>query len=137
MLLGALLIGGCQSLEDQPITGTTTQLEDKEWTLIALNGKAFIPQPNQPVPTLKLEAAVMKASGSSGLNRFSAGYVLDGSMLKFGPAIGTKMAGPPESMATEAEFLTALGAVTNWRFSDSAIELRDGGKTVLRFAAKQ
>ena len=56
----------------------------------------------------------VRLSGSGGINRLMGDYTLTDDRLSFGVIATTMMAGPPERMAAEQRFLTALGAVARW-----------------------
>jgi len=128
-----LVISGCQTPASRstaavPLAGT-------KWVLTELNGKPFVATETLRAPTLKLDAATKQAAGISGINRFAGGYELDGTKLKFGVFLGTRMAGPPEAMASEETFLGALQRVSSWKASGNMLELRDGETTLLKFTA--
>ena len=86
--------------------------------------------------TLKLDAAKMQASGVSFVNHFSGKYELKDKTLKFGPMMSTRMAGPPEAMDAERDYLTMLKDVTGWRITDGKLELVVGDKIVARLSEK-
>lgn len=66
-----------------------------------------------------------RASGSSGCNRYTAGYAQDGAALKFSQAVGTRMmCAQPGVMEQEQRFLVALGAVAGARIEGNRLELR-------------
>ena len=50
-----------------------------------------------------------RVSGSTGVNRFTGTYELDGEQLTVGPLATTRMAGPPAAMDQEQRFLAVLG----------------------------
>ncbi len=124
-----LFVAGCVSSADQPSVSPI----DTEWTLAELNGTAVNPGPNVRVPTLKLESATKRVSGNSGVNRYSGGYEMEGPKLKFGSTMGTRMAGPPEAMALEKDFLAALEKVAAWRATQAELQLTDGKTVLMKF----
>jgi len=66
-----------------------------------------------------------RASGSAGCNNFTAGYTVDGSSLRFGPAAVTqKMCAETGVMEQEAAFLKALESVATARVEADGLELR-------------
>jgi heat shock protein HslJ len=131
MLAATLLIVGCQtpapSPDLLPLTGTP-------WMLTELNGKALTATDGLTTPTLTLDAAAKRASGVSGINRYSGGYELVEAKLKFGMFMGTRMAGPPAAMAVESEYLQTMSAVTEWKIQGRELQLLGDGKVLLRFA---
>ena len=74
-------------------------------------------------------------AGSTGCNRFTASYTLDGSDLEIGDVASTNMACPPPADATEREYLDALDRVAGWRLEANELVLEDeGGDELLRFS---
>jgi heat shock protein HslJ len=85
---------------------------------------------------LQLDRALLRATGYAGVNRFSGGYELDGTSLRFGPLATTRRAGPPEAELLEASVLTALGSTAGWKITGGSLELLDGtGARLMRFDA--
>lgn len=72
-----------------------------------------------------------RANMRADCNRGSAGYLLDGSRLSFGPVALTKMLCPPGSR--DAEFLRGLGAVAAQAWSGNELTLTLGDGAVMRF----
>jgi lactoylglutathione lyase len=82
--------------------------------------------------SLRLEEGT--ASGSAGVNRYSGAYALDGDRLTVGPLVTTRMAGPPEAMHAEQEFLASLARIATAVVEADALVLGDdAGGEVLRF----
>jgi heat shock protein HslJ len=91
-----------------------------------------------PAPSLRFDGAAARATGFAGVNRYAGEYLLDGARLTFGPAVLTKMAGPPERMDLERRFTAALAATTRWRIRERQLELLAGDDYVLaKFAPNQ
>lgn len=102
-----------------------------EWTLVALDG--------EPVPDVGKTPALEiledgSAAGVSGVNRFRTQLELSGGRLDFGPAAGTKMAGPPAAMALESDFLARLDAVSTYQVEGDTLRLWAGDNEALTFA---
>jgi heat shock protein HslJ len=76
----------------------------RAWVVVEIDGSAV----EGARPTLEL-GGDGRGYGSTAVNRWAGSYSLDGDVLTFGPAVSTRMAGPPEAMATESAFLAALG----------------------------
>ena len=74
-------------------------------------------------------------SGTSGCNRYSGRYTLDGDDLTIDPNVaGTMMACPAAQMAVESAFLQALPTVATWAIDGETLTLSDdAGKAVLVF----
>ncbi len=73
-------------------------------------------------------------SGSTGCNRFTAPYTIDGDTLEIGTAARTEMACPAPAGAVENAFADALEHVAGWRMEGAELVLagEDGGE-LLRF----
>jgi copper homeostasis protein (lipoprotein) len=123
----ALLVGGCAS-SSAPKPASALPLAGTSWRLVELEGK--------PVPaTLQLDSASRRAAGTSGINRYTAGYEVSGSAMKFATGASTRMAGPAAAMAVEDTYLKALGSVSSWSVVGNQLELKSADRTVLRFQA--
>lgn len=106
-------------------------LEDTPWVLVSGAG---IELPGDVSPSATFSDGRM--AGSTGCNRYSATYVLDGDRLHLDPAIATRMACLPPLDALESSYLTALDNVERWEVDDEILTLSDGdGNEVLRFEA--
>jgi len=77
-----------------------------------------------------------RVSGSSGCNRYTGGYRLDGASLRFDRMAGTMMACERPALSDqERRFHAALAEVRSWRIESGMLALLDAaGATVLRFA---
>jgi heat shock protein HslJ len=74
--------------------------------------------------------------GSTGCNRYTAGYTLDGDSLEIGTIASTKIACPPPADAAERAYLAALGRVAAWRSEDDELVLLDDNDAeLLRYRA--
>jgi heat shock protein HslJ len=74
--------------------------------------------------------------GSTGCNRFTASYTVDGDALEIGTIASTKIACPPPADAVEREYLDALGRVAGWRLENQDLLLLDSdGAELLRYRA--
>jgi heat shock protein HslJ len=102
-----------------------------EWTLVALDGEP-VPEVGK-TPTLEiLEDG--SAAGVSGVNRYRTQLELADGRLDFGPTAGTKMAGPPEAMALESDFLARLDAVSTYQVEGDTLRLWAGDNEALTFS---
>jgi heat shock protein HslJ len=126
-LVLALLIGGCAN----PAGDSGLTLTGPVWTLVALGERVVEPTDGAPALTLQFDGATSRAAGFAGVNRYSGEFMLDGARLTFGPAVLTKMAGPPERMELERRFTAALAATTRWRIRERHLELLAGDDYVL------
>lgn len=66
-------------------------------------------------------------SGQAGINRYRADYRRHGDRLELGPAATTLMAGDPEAMRAEHDFLQLLGAIDGYRLEADGLVLTDRG----------
>ncbi len=85
-------------------------------------------------PTLLFEDG--QVSGSSGCNRFSTTYTVNGDALKIAPPAATMMACGEPATSVERAYLAALEKVARWQRRDEVLTLLDdGGGELLRFEA--
>jgi heat shock protein HslJ len=72
--------------------------------------------------------------GSTGCNRFTASYTVDGDSLRIGAVASTRMACRPPADAVERVYLAALARVAGWRSDDAELVLLDeDGAELLRY----
>lgn len=101
------------------------------WMLAILNGK---PPLADTAITLVFDKGG-RIAGSGGCNRYAAGITLEGTALKIGQAISTRMACPEPVMAQESAYLQALAKVSGFATEEGALVLRDAaGAELLRFS---
>lgn len=134
-LIVALTAGGCATRPDAGggLAAAST-LEGVAWSLIELDGRAVAAGNNSRHPTLRLDPATGRVTGYAGVNSYGGTFFLSGDTLGFGPIVSTKMAGAPEVMRLEQEFLAALAAAKTWQVRGDSLELKDGaGKAIARF----
>jgi heat shock protein HslJ len=123
----AVLVAGCG---DDDAGGTdVAALDGVPWALTAgidVDGwEAF-------APSVSFEGGMV--SGSTGCNRYSGGYTLDGGSLELGAVAATRMACPPPADAVERELLAALERVAAWSIEDDELVLLDADDAdLLRF----
>ena len=73
-------------------------------------------------------------SGSTGCNRYTAGYTIDGNALGIAEIATTRMACPPPADTIELAYLAALGQVAEWRSEKEELLLVDAdGAELLRY----
>ncbi|HWS96065.1 MAG TPA: META domain-containing protein, partial [Candidatus Methylomirabilis sp.] len=76
-------------------------------------------------------------SGSSGCNRLTGKFQLDGNSLQLLGGAMTMMACPDPLMKQEQEFNKALTATGSYELSGNVLELLAGKKVLARFSAAQ
>lgn len=115
IVLILLALAGCkaerrqlgQALSGQPpvISGSLIG----RWRIVDLNGGGG-------VPGAMLAFEGTSITGSSGCNRITGSWTLDGARLAIGPLASTRMACAAASMALEQRFLALLSAVQSVQF---------------------
>ncbi|MEM1411799.1 MAG: META domain-containing protein [Pseudomonadota bacterium] len=117
--------------EEQAMSAEVTAGPSGEWRVEDILGGGVID---------RSEASVVfpepgRIAGSTGCNRYTGGYELEGDMLKLGPMAGTMMACPDELMAQERRFFEAMEQVVSWHVDPETdlLHLRNAeGETVIR-----
>lgn len=114
---------GAQPTGGAPLAGTS-------WVLTSGPFTAGDPS------TITLDFAETDLSGNSGVNTYGGGYTSseDGS-LQVSALRSTAMAGPPEAMTLEQEYLTALQQVFGYTVADGTLTLFGAADQVLVFTA--
>jgi heat shock protein HslJ len=115
-LAGILAVAGCGG--DDGAAAEAGSLEDVPWT-------------HESGPSATFADGTV--SGSTGCNRFTATYTVDGDALEIGPVATTNAACPDDT--GEREFLAALDRVEGWGVEGGELTLGDGdGNELLRFS---
>ncbi len=96
-------------------------LAGSEWGLETGGGK-----PDQYIQFKENDVA-----GHGGCNRFAGRYTFDGSSIKIGPLVSTKMACEPEVMDAERAWLQALQSARKADATPKTLLLKDQTGTVL------
>lgn len=111
-----------------------------DWALTQLGGKDVASMlMGGKVPSLNF-AKDGVVSGFGGVNRLGGGKLdpseLAQGKLGLGNMFSTKMAGAPEAMKLESDFLGALGKTSSFKLLDGGkgLSLTDGASELLRFA---
>jgi uncharacterized lipoprotein YbaY/heat shock protein HslJ len=116
---------------DSPVG--TAPLENTDWTLVALRGKALQPGAARSTPELVLESPQKRLSGSDGCAHLAGRYALEGDRLRVGAAF-TGPACPTGTTQAGHAYLEALQAVAHWRIENQHLSLLDGrGSVVAEF----
>lgn len=121
---------------DLPATVTS-----REWKLksIVLEGKEVaLPKDNKTTLSVNVEGRI---SGKAPVNRYFGRIIKADATgaMQVGPGLGcTRMAGPPEAMQAEADFLKALAAMTRYRVEAKTLVLEGPpeAKTTLTFTTE-
>ena len=107
--------------EDEAGSPTPESLQDVPWVLasgVDVEGWEKV----APSATF-MDGSV---TGSTGCNRFTAPYTLDGGPLEIGQIASTRMACAPPADTVEREYVAALGQVKAWRSENDELTLLDG-----------
>jgi heat shock protein HslJ len=112
-------------------TGGAAAVEGTTWTLTS-DSKLGVDLGTVDV-TMRLENGTV--AGSSGCNRFTGSYTLDGQSLTIKPGVAsTMMACPDPQMAVEQAFLRLLPTMTTAQVSGETLQLSDAsGQPILVF----
>lgn len=112
---------------DADLFGTT-------WKLAQIDGRLAIAAPEGNPATLTLDEGAQRASGSTGCNRYTSGFVLEEGQVRFSPAAMTRMACPAAAMQQETAFAAMLGKAARLKVSGQQLEVLDeAGAVIARF----
>ncbi|MGE5225854.1 MAG: META domain-containing protein [Planctomycetaceae bacterium] len=132
------LLAACASTSSSPnrtSPSSTFGLEGTTWVLTTTLGGMADTGPAKAQIDLRFEAG--HASGSSGCNRYSGAYTLEGSSLSFGDLAATQMACPEPIMTIESRYLHMLAEVDRYEIAAAGGTLRLTGPDVeLAFRAE-
>jgi len=123
---------------DQPVTSDLVSpvggdlRRDSPWYLLG----GTLPS-SSDTPTVTMTFGTAQVGGRAYVNAWSAPYTATPSGgLTLGPIAATRMAGPPEAMAAEQEFLDLLATVDGYAAVQAGeLYLFDGDRNVLTFSA--
>lgn len=69
--------------------------------------------------------------GNATINRYAATYSHEGDGISFGPALGTRMAGPESAMRQEHRFFESLAAAASIRWAEPSLHIESADGTVI------
>jgi uncharacterized lipoprotein YbaY/heat shock protein HslJ len=119
---------------DSPVG--SAPLENTDWTLVALRGKALMPGASQRPPGLVLRSAQRRVAGSGGCNPLGGRYTLVGDRLSLAQAAADRTA-CQRGMAQEQAYFAALASVARWRIDNQRLALLDmRGSVVAEFESR-
>jgi heat shock protein HslJ len=118
VLVGLVLIAGCGDDEGAASGGASP--EGVPWVV---SSGLDTPGWEQVAPSATFAKGTV--AGSTGCNRFSGSYKLDGDALTVGEVASTQMACEGPGDAVEKEFLSALAGLAGWRVEDGELVLLD------------
>lgn len=129
LVLVAGFVSACRG-DDGDAGGDATSFEGTPWVLasgVDVEGWEEVP------PSATFEDGTV--TGSTGCNRFTAPYTLDGDSLGLAAVVSTRMACPPPKDAVESAYLAAFEQVAAWRIEGDELVLLDADDgELLRYA---
>lgn len=103
------------------------------WKLQSLNGKSEAETDTKKMPTMELNFAEKRLSGTTGCNRYNGTFTLENDVLTVNPLATTRMA-CINNMEMEAEFVkTFTGKIDLVKESDNQLIMKKDGKTIIIF----
>ena len=104
------------------------------WTLQTLNGaepdgKMFA----RGLPTLQIDAAGGKYSGSDGCNIIRGTLKVEGAKIRINPGMSTRMACPGDA---PKQYMDALLSADSYQLEGTKLTLMSGGKTTLVYGLR-
>jgi heat shock protein HslJ len=114
-----------------PADAVQSDIFGKKWRLAEIEGNKF----SGDAPNMEFNRDQNRVSGDAGCNRFSGGFELSGTALKFSPLISTKRACvDAERQRVENNFLRLLETITRFEVQDHALRLYAGDLLVMVLA---
>lgn len=129
----ALVLQAVKQGSSKP-TVAPNALRGTKWLLTELHGKPVAPAANNPA-YLVLDPDQKRYSGSSGCNRITGTFQLQGDSLQLMGGAMTMMACPEALMKQEKEFNEALTATGSYQLTGNVLELLERKKVVAKFTA--
>jgi heat shock protein HslJ len=132
---GAVTVPPLKPISEQRTQGeTAAPLVETNWLLAELNGAPVTASERERAAALRFLAQA-RIGGSTGCNRFSGTYTIDGRALRFSPLTITRMV-CPGGMNLEEGYLRALEATRQYELHGATLELNDdAGRNLARFHA--
>jgi heat shock protein HslJ len=131
LLILTMVNSACSSTKNLNVMDTLTQ---NSWVVNSLLGKQLDPAVYMKgLPSMNF-GADGKLTGSTGCNKFTGNYKLDGMGVKLDPGAMTRMACPGNG---EADFLAAAQQVTNLKMNGNTLSLLNGATEVMSLIPKK
>jgi heat shock protein HslJ len=127
-LLASLAVAACG--DDEAAGTQPADIEGVPWVL---EHGAGIQDGAGAAPTATFDGGTV--SGTTGCNRFTGTYVIEGGRMSIAPGATTRKACEPPADAVERAYLAALGRVDGWRAEGDVLTLLADGSPSLRFRA--
>jgi heat shock protein HslJ len=123
------LVSGCGG--DEESAADASSLECVAWVLAS---GVDVEGWEEVAPSATFENG--RLAGSTGCNRSTTTYTVEGDALEIGQVASTRMMCPPPGDAVERAYLAALGRATSWRSENDELVLLDADEEeVLRYRA--
>jgi heat shock protein HslJ len=125
----ALTLTACASASG----GGSAVLEGTTWRIVQVDGQNVDAPTNVDLaPHLRVLSAEGRVHGAAGCNRFSGPYQADGTSVRFGPLVTTRMAcADGGRQALEGRILDALQAADGYRIDGRHLWIMTGGQARL------
>ena len=105
-----------------------------EWYALTIDGRPAIPADSTRRPSIQFFVDSNRVAGSTGCNRYTGPYTVNGSSLTFGALAVTRMACLDTAISNqESVFTAALGATTSYAVSADTLTLSADTLARLRF----
>jgi len=140
LLVAVLLtVSGCSSGATTSTSGADNSkaLEGHAWKATEVSGvTALVTDPGFEITAV---FAAGKLAGSGSVNRYTATYQTQaGDKITISQPAATAMAGPPQAMAQEQAYFSALAKATSYAVTADSLKLMDGqGATLVAYSAVQ
>jgi heat shock protein HslJ len=122
-----ITVEGCGSyVPDYRLSGT--------WQLVAMGSNTIDASSTTALPFVTFNISERVISGNNGCNTFRGEFSSRGNLLLINKMSSTKMACPGSS---EAEFMSVLSEKSFFAIKNDTLNLSDGEKIKMRFAAKE
>jgi heat shock protein HslJ len=123
-----VVIAACTSQEPKPAAPAqsdevTFELAGTRWALMRLGDKEVKVSEGGREAYIALNSADHSVVGYAGCNRISSTHESNGSQLRFGEVIATRMA--CDDLPTETALLEAMKSTASWRIAGPQLELLD------------
>ena len=121
MVLASLLVPGLVTGCGGDDSGGTdpASFESQPWVLVS--GVDLPADVAVSAPSATFDGGTV--SGSTGCNRYTTSYTVDGDSLEIGQIASTRIACPPPADAIETAYVEALGQASAWRTEDDELVL--------------
>ncbi len=126
-LLAPVLVTACA--DDADSGAQAAAIEGVPWVLTSGAGL----EAGAPAPTATFSGG--SVTGTTGCNRYTGTYVIDGGRMSIETGASTLKACPPPADEVERAYLAALGRVSGWRAEGEELVLLADGAPALRFQA--